>query len=160
MTVICDTVSENCTFCSLSRGFLAGFIATIFISIIIFIKDFLGIVPEFDLIYILNIAISQQISLSDSVLIGWVVHFIIGTVLGGGLFIILNQILPGKKQLIKGVTFGLIAWLFMMFVIMPLNNFGLFGLKLGVVVPTFLLGFHLVYGMIIGTVYKSLTLYE
>jgi len=82
--------------------------------------------------------------------IGWALHFMIGTVLWGILFALLYGRLPGKGALSKGVSFGILAWLLMMLMPMPMASAGLFGLKLGMVAPVMTLMLHLIWGAVLG----------
>ncbi len=156
MTIICESMPK-CILCHLTKGIFAGFVATIIISIIMIIKKVSGFIPELDPIHMLSITVSQRTVLPETVLVGWAMHFFIGTVIWGGSFAFFNQLLPGKQQIIKGLVLGVIAWLLMMFAVMPVNGTGLFGLNIGVVVPIVTLMLHLIYGAVLGGIFYRLT---
>ncbi len=121
------------------------------------IKKANGIIPDLDPIQMLSITVSQKTGLPETVLIGWAMHFFIGAVIWGGSFAFFNQLLPSKQQIIKGLALGVIAWLLMMFAVMPANGAGLFGSNIGVVVPVSALILHLVYGAVLGGTFYRLT---
>jgi uncharacterized protein DUF6789 len=147
----------ECFFCHLPKGIIAGFVATVVMSVMMMIKKATGVLPELDPIHMLSMTASQKMGLPEIVLIGWGMHFIIGAVIWGGLFAIFNHLLPGHKQIIKGMVLGTIAWLLMMVGAMPANGAGLFGLNISVLVPIMALMLHLVYGAVLGGTYQRLT---
>lgn len=85
----------------------------------------------------------------------WIAHFATGTIVRGGLFVVLNQHLPGNSQWMKGVLFGIGAWILMMIAVMPMAGTGFFGMKLGIMAPTMILVLHVIFGAVLGTVYPA-----
>lgn len=134
------------------KGILAAFIATVVMSFIIVLKTIFGIMPDFSVIKDL----SAYVGMPDNLLVGWLVHFIIGTFFWGVFFAILVPIIPGAFWL-KGFYFGIFAWLLMMFIFMPATDHGLFAAKLGFPVTIATLILHLVHGVIMGWVFGFLT---
>lgn len=88
--------------------------------------------------------------------VAWVMHFVIGTLFWGGLFAVLSNKLPGRNA-IKGILFGMGAWLLMMVTVEPMAGHGLFGLQTGKVIPVMSFMLHLVYGAILGVIYGKLS---
>ena len=76
----------------------------------------------------------------------------------GFLFARLNWLLPGRTGLSKGLTFGLIGWLFMGLIFFPLIGLGpfAFGVGLGIAPAMLSLGMVLTYSIVLGTVYVAL----
>lgn len=72
----------------------------------------------------------------------------------GIVFILYNK-LPGSP-VVQGISFGVIAWLLMMFIPMPMSGEGLFELKLGMMAPIITLVLHIIYGAVIDFTYKLL----
>jgi hypothetical protein len=91
-----------------------------------------------------------------NIIIGWVLHFGIGSVAWGGGFVILNNVLPGSGQVAKGVSMGIAAWLLMMIGPMPMSGAGPFGVSMGVMAPALTLVLHLVFGVALGFTFKKL----
>ena len=134
------------------KGMIAGFAATVVLSVIMVMAAALGLVPELDIIVMLRGI------LGAGPMLGWMTHILIGVVVWGWLFAALEPRLSGTSYWRKGMTFGVGAWLLMMIVFMPMTGTGLFGLELGIAVPitTFLL--HVIYGTVLGTVYAEFQL--
>src|SRR6516164_5338518 len=76
----------------------------------------------------------------------------------GFLFGRLNRLLPGRTGLSKGLSFGLIGWLFMGLLFFPLIGLGPFaiGAGLGIAPAMMSLGMVLTYSVVLGTVYVAL----
>ena len=87
--------------------------------------------------------------------VGYLLHLAIGTVLWGILFHKLNGTLPGGSQVMKGVIFGMGAWLLMMVLVMPMAGAGVFGMKMGMMAPVMTLMLHVVYGSVLGFTYNK-----
>lgn len=138
------------------RAMIAGFIATVVLSILMLVKSMMGVMPQLDLIHMLSDVARAYLGIEAGPWFGWVMHFMIGTVLWGLLYALLHRHLPGGSALAKGVTFGALAWFLMMLVPMPMAGAGLFGMKLGLMAPMMTLVLHLIWGAVLGTTYAGL----
>ena len=139
---------------SIKSGLTAGFAASAAIGALMVIKGQLGILPALNPIADIVAVADRYTGLQFPPSLGWVVHFFIGTVIWGILYTWIRKILPGPA-VVKGLIFGLLAWLAMMIVFMPVAGHGLFGLSLGIAVPGATLVLHLVFGAVLGAVYAS-----
>lgn len=129
-----------------------GFISTIVISLFMIIKIKADIMPQLNPIKILAMISHNMLGMPLNPLIGWIVNFIIW---GIAFFILYNK-LPGFP-VVKRISFGVIAWLLMMFIPMPMSGEGLFELKLGMMAPIIILVLHIIYGAVIDFTYKLFT---
>ena len=135
---------------NLKEGFVAGFVATIVLSALMIMKQMMGLMPELDIAKMLAGIVG-----APTPIVGWVIHFIIGTFIWGGLFTVFDARLPGG-HVINGMIFGTLAWVLMMVIAMPMAGAGPFGLNLGIMAPVMTLVLHLVYGAVLGWVYGAL----
>ena len=136
------------------KGVIAGFFATIILALILIAFNALGILPELDIVHLIDTLGSiQRVA-------AWVDHFIVGTLLWGPIFAAYESMsAPMRPRWQKGLIFGVITWLLMMVIFMPVIGGGsanLFGLKLGIVTTIGMLGMNLVYGLAIGVFYDLL----
>ena len=139
------------------KGIAAGFIATIVLSVLMVIKAKMGMMPQMNAIKTLTTMAHGFMGTSMTPLVGWLLHFIIGSILWGTLFAILFERIPSQAPAIKGLIFSTAAWLFMMIMVMPMAGAGLFGLHLGFGAPIATLMLHWVYGAVLGVTYGKLT---
>lgn len=135
---------------SITKGFVAGFVATIILSAIMIAKAALGLLPAFNAIAMLAGIVGGPM------IVGWIGHFIIGALLWGGLFGLLYGAIPGGSGVVRGLVFSVGAWLAMMILFMPLAGAGFFGLGIGVPVIVATLVLHLIWGAVLGTTYVRL----
>jgi hypothetical protein len=133
---------------NISAGLLAGFVATVVLSALMVVKGMMGVMPELD------VAAMIGMMMGVSVAVGWVVHFMIGTIVWGGGFALLYELIPGGSAVVKGIVFGVAAWLGMMIIVMPMAGAGLFGMNLGIMAPVMTLVLHVVFGAVLGAVYQ------
>jgi uncharacterized membrane protein YagU involved in acid resistance len=131
----------------IGRGIAAGFVATFVLSVIMLMKRSMGLMPELD-----PVAMISAMAGASSPVVGWIGHFVIGSIFWGGGFAIVSPYLPGPYRL-RGTIFALGAWLMMMMVVMPMAGAGWFGLGLGVMAPVVTLALHVVFGLVLGTIY-------
>ena len=68
----------------------------------------------------------------------------------------MSQYLPGSYR-VRGVLFAIAAWLGMMVVLMPMAGAGVFGLNRGMMVPVAALAMHVVFGLVLGSIYGLLS---
>lgn len=138
----------------MTRGILAGIVATIVLSALMVANAVWDVVPALDLIGFVAGALAT-IGLPDGATAAWITHVVIGVLVYGLAFTALEPILPGNA-FFEGIAFGLIVWLVMMLVLMPLSGHALFARDLGqpVILGTLVLG--LVYGVVLGLTYGAL----
>lgn len=138
-----------------ARSMVAGFVATVVLSLLMMMKSRMGIMPELDVISMLG-KMSQDMMGMGGAAVGWILHFMIGTVAWGILFALLYSILPGAGSVVKGISFGVLAWLIMMIGPMPMAGAGLFGLNFGIMAPIMTLMLHIIFGAVMGWVFARL----
>lgn len=138
------------------RSMIAGFVATVVLSVLMLMKGMMGLMPELDVIAMLSKMAEDMMGLGGAGL-AWLMHFMIGTVLWGILFALLYEKLPGGGAVAKGISFGVLAWLLMMILPMPMAGAGLFGMNLGMMAPVMTLGLHVVFGAVLGFVFRQLS---
>ncbi len=133
------------------KGVISGLFATILISLVILALNAAGILPQLDIVRLIDALGSIQIAAA------WVDHFIVGTLLWGPIFSAYDAMSsPTRPRWQKGLIFGTITWVLMMVIFMPVVGGGLFGLKFGTVEPIGMLGMNLIYGLAIGVLYDLL----
>ncbi len=137
----------------LMRGMMAGFVATFVVSMILVLRLAAGIMPWYDPIEIMNLAMQDAFDTPDSRELAWGIHFAVGTLIWGFLYGLVTPYLPGRTHLLRGLAFGLISWLVVMVTVFPLAGSGLFGLGFGAIAPLSMLLAHVVFGLVIGAVY-------
>jgi hypothetical protein len=137
-----------------TKGLEAGFIATIFASIILFAQQMLGFMPNFNLIDVLLTSAGTP----GQPLLGWALHFVIGVGLWGAGFAAFSPHLPGPHWL-RGLIFGALAWLAMMVAFLPSAGLPMFAAGMGIAIPLYMLAFHLFFGLVLGESYHLLLHY-
>ncbi|MDT8282338.1 MAG: hypothetical protein RQ982_05920 [Gammaproteobacteria bacterium] len=135
---------------NIKAGLISGFIATVVLSILMVVKEKMGIMPDINAIKMLAGMMSAPL------IMGWVAHFLIGTVIWGLLFAALVDKLPGSI-LSSAIIFSIGAWFMMMIGPMPMAGAGLFGLQLGMMAPVATLMLHIIWGIVLGVSYKRLS---
>jgi uncharacterized membrane protein YagU involved in acid resistance len=132
-------------------GLLAGFTATVVLSALLWLKSAAGLLPGLDTIELLADLAYRYAGLPASANVGWLMHFAIGLV-WGGLFGAIAERMPSEGYPVKGMVFGVLAWLLMMLVLMPVAGAGLFAMTIGLMAPLATLVLHLVFGAVMGFV--------
>ena len=139
----------------IGRGMLAGLIATLILSGFMLLKAAIGAVPQANAIQGLTKISTMYLGLPLYPWIGWIWHFVIGTILWGIAFAMVVPALPGSYWL-RGVLFSIGAWIAMMVIFMPLAGAGFFGFRLGIAAPITTGILHLIYGLALGLAYSWL----
>tara|TARA_R110000751_G_scaffold1278_3_gene4899 strand:- start:808 stop:1272 length:465 start_codon:yes stop_codon:yes gene_type:complete len=147
----------NFNISNITKGVIAGFIATLVLTALMMMKKMMGVMPELDPVHMMSVMAAQKMGMETNMMVGWVMHFMIGAVAWGGAFAVLNNILPTQNQMIKGIILGIGAWLIMMVGPMVMAGNGLFGLALGPMAPVMTFMLHIVFGVVLGLVYQKLT---
>ncbi|MDX2422279.1 MAG: hypothetical protein QNK43_06340 [Amphritea sp.] len=130
------------------KGIVAGFAATVVLSLLMMAKSMMGLMPEMNIIAMLGGMMGAGVA------VGWVTHVLIGSVVWGAGFAMLNGTIPGTSLLTKGIVFGVVAWVLMMILVMPMAGAGLFGMNLGIMAPMMTLVLHIIFGAVLGGVFS------
>lgn len=141
----------------ITKGLVAGFAATIVLSVLMVLKTAMGTMPELNLIVMLTGTANSIMGTPLTAAVGWVVHFTIGVVLYGFAFAFLHNKLPGHSETVKCITLGIIGWVIMMVVLMPIMGQGFFALNLGIIAPIMTLILHIIFGVVLGWTYAKLS---
>lgn len=132
----------------LTSGVIAGLVATIVLSVMMVLKGMMGLMPELDIISML------AGMMGASAVVGWIMHFMVGA--GYGIaFSQIYSFLPGNF-ITKGIIIGTLGWLVMMLMLMPMMGAGMFAMKMGMMAPVMTLVLHMIFGAVLGLVYKKL----
>jgi hypothetical protein len=126
------------------KGVVAGFIATVVLSIIMLAMDAAGMPPQYNIVTLIDNL--GSIGRGGA----WADHFIVGALLWGPIFAGFEASTAKAAPWFKGLIFGVIAWVAMMLIFMPVVGMGLFGSSLGIMGPVVMLIFHLIYGAVLG----------
>lgn len=89
------------------------------------IKSMMGVMPQLDVAAMIGMMMGVPVA------VGWIIHFMIGTIAWGSGFALLYDVIPGGSAIGKGIVFGVAAWLGMMVMIMPMAGAGFFGMNMG-----------------------------
>jgi hypothetical protein len=132
------------------KGMLAGFVATLVLTVLMLLNGAFDLIPQINIIRLLTTLGTLSVPSA------WMDHFIVGVVVWGLLFAVYDGAASWPAYWLKGITFGVFAWLIMMVAFMPLAGAGFFGAKIGITAPVGLLIVHLIYGVILGATYGLL----
>ena len=131
---------------------IAAFVATVVLSVMMLIKGAMGVLPQLDIAAML----ATMMGSPGSIGLGWLAHFVIGTVGYGVAFAVLAAAIPVRSPVAKGVVLGLAGWLMMMIVVMPMAGAGLFALNIGIAAAVMTAVLHVVFGAVLGWVFQAL----
>ena len=136
---------------SIRSGLVAGFVATFVTSALILMKNATGKLPDVHILKTWSALLGEPTHAA----VGWLAHIVVGVVVGGIAFALLSQRLPTRSFAIKGVIFGILMWLVMMFVVMPLAGAGVFATHQSGLAPVATLALYVIYGLVLGNFYRS-----
>ena len=139
------------------KGLVAGFAATVAVSILEAANLLLGPwAVSFPRL------LSVMLQTPDTMIVGWVAHFLVGTLVLGPLFAILCPRLPTDTAESKGILFAVGAFVAMGLIIAPMAGVvgerpvGMFFMQAGFGTFAWMIVTHAVYGLVLGNVYGRL----
>ena len=136
------------------KGFVAGFAATVAVSVLEIINMVAG--PW-------TVSFPRLLSVmlhTDSMAVGWAAHVITGTFILGGLFGMLCPRLPSTTPESKGIIFAIGAFVVMGLTVAPLAGVDALFLRAGFATLVWMVVTHVVYGIVLGNVYARLVARE
>ena len=139
----------------LIRGVVAGFLATCILFVLMLTKTWL---PQLDTITLLD-GIARGLAINAGLpapFAGWLWHFIVGSLIWGWMYAVMEPIVPGRRPWHKGLYFGLMVALLVWFAVLPLAGAGMFGTQPGFIQPVISLVQHLLYGVVLAVAFDRL----
>ena len=133
------------------KGMVAGFAATVAVSLIEAVNLFAG--PWVDPLPLFLAALLGQ---PGNLILGWGVHLVAGTVVLGGLFGLAYQKLPGATPESRGIFFAVGAWAALMVVVLLFGTYRTFSGTGGFGLLGWMLASHAVFGIVLGNVHARL----
>ncbi len=133
------------------KGMIAGFVATVAVSILEAVNLFAGRWVEPFPIFVAGL-----IGMPGNLMVGWIVHFIAGTIILGSLFGILCPRMPGQTPETKGIIFAVGAWAVLMVMVFLAGDPRMFRDSGGFGMVAWMLVSHAVFGIVLGNVYARL----
>ncbi|HET9000930.1 MAG TPA: DUF6789 family protein [bacterium] len=138
------------------RAMLAGLVATIIMSIVQAMAPMMGL-PRMD------IAAMVGSMLGGSLVVGWIVHLMMGTILWAAVYAYIVEPSLGGAPWVRGLTYGFLLAIFVLIIGFPVVGAmfpsftpkpGFLGMGLGGAMGTMgvIIG-HLVYGLVLGAIY-------
>jgi uncharacterized membrane protein YagU involved in acid resistance len=129
---------------NIGRTVLGGLAGTLAITFLMYVGGPMMGLPRMDIAAMLG-----------GMLGGWgmgmAMHFLLGAIIFPLVYaVVLFARLPGSPA-VKGILWGVILWVLAQMVVMPMMGAGVFGLRMGGIMPAFgsLMG-HVVYGALLG----------
>jgi len=140
------------------KSVIAGSAGTIVHFLFMHLKSWTGLLPSFQPYQSFQVALSHWVGANVPATVPWALSFLNGMTILGFLFARINRLLPGRNGATKGLTFGLIGWMFMGLIFFPLIGLGPFatGIGLGIGPALLSLAMVLTYSVVLGTVYVAL----
>ena len=137
---------------SITKAIIAGINGTIVMTLFMFMGNIMGIE--------MNVPKMLASMLGGNIIIGWVMHFMIGTTLAVSYGFLLYDRININKSWLRGAVFGIIPWLMAQLIVIPMmtqmNGMGFSaGLFSGsMLMATASLMAHLVFGTVVGFLYS------
>jgi hypothetical protein len=123
---------------TIGRGIVAGFIATLALSL-----------------FHEPLQLLAATTGTASPAVGLLFHFFVGTLIWGSLFGLLHDHLWGPSW-VRGIEFAVAAAAFVLLAVVPVIGAQKFTLMLGITAPIAIVLFHVVYGALLGGIYSHL----
>ncbi|MBI3181524.1 MAG: hypothetical protein HYZ28_05220 [Myxococcales bacterium] len=127
---------------NVKRAVIGGLAGTAAMTALLLTAPKMGLPP-------MNVGAMLASVMGGSLVLGWMGHFIIGTLLAMGYAALFAKRLPGPG-LVRGALYGLLPWLMAQMVVMPMMGAGLFSGSFLAAAGS-LMG-HLVYGGVLGAI--------
>lgn len=141
----------------IQKGMIAGFAATAVVAILEVAKLYLthstGALAE---VRIFPLILAAMVGMQGSYIVGWIIHFVAGTLILGPAFGILCPRLPTDTLATKGILFAVGAFILMSLTVAPMAGIGMFAMAAGFPTLIWLIAGHIVFGVVLGGVYGGL----
>ena len=133
------------------NGIVAGFVATVAVSVLEAINIFaLKMFDSFPAV------VARMFGMPNNLAAGWILHFVMGTIVLGGAFGLMYDKLPTKTPVAKGIAFAVGAWVVMLlYITMIIPQARALPSGSGSII-VWMLATHAIFGVILGHVYHKM----
>ncbi|MFO1098337.1 MAG: DUF6789 family protein [Xanthobacteraceae bacterium] len=140
------------------KALVAGLCGSVTHAALMFLKARMALLPSFQPYQSLQEGLSALVGSEVPAIVSWLLSFLSGATIVGFVFGLVYRLLPGKSGAMRGLSFGLLAWLLMGLLFFPVLHLGLFatGTELGLAPAIVSLAMLLTYGIVMGAVYAGL----
>jgi hypothetical protein len=140
------------------KSIVAGAVGSVVHLVFMYLKSRTGLLPSFQPYQSLQAALAARVGTNVPAIVPWALSFLNGMTVLGFLFARIKRLLPGKSGAAKGVTFGLVGWVFMGLIFFPAIGLGPFAVDVGSGFGPALLSLVMLqaYSIVLGTVYGLL----
>jgi hypothetical protein len=132
-----------------ASGVIAGLGATLTLTALDALRLTVGAGPDFDMLGLVRDAFALDIAGA------WAVNLGLGSLIYGPVFAALEPGLPGQWLAARGMVLGVVAWLAVSLIFMPLAGAAPFGIAAGLDGFCWGLGFHMAFGAALGIAYSA-----
>lgn len=137
----------------MARAIFASIIATLVATAFVYLNIRMSLLPRAELLTYIE-TFNARLGLPGTEQSAWVMHIILGTLIFGLLFAVLQPILPGRGT-VQGMWFGALTWLAMMLCFVPLTQHEIFGRDIGIIFAPVMLVYNLIYGAVLGMSFSA-----
>ncbi len=135
----------------IKNGLLAGFVASAVSSIVLTLLTAIATIPEFNFIQIQG----SIFGIGSTVAAAWATYFAVGLI-WGLFYTLIERYLPTASGVIKGALYGILVYVLVMIVLMPLAGVGFFLQNFGFMAALIVLISDLLFGILLGYFYEKL----
>lgn len=132
------------------KGIVAGFVATLVISVL----EAVNIFALNSMFQPFPGMVASLLGMDGNLAAGWAIHLFSGTFILGALFGVLCPRLPTDTAETKGIVFAVGAWVVMMLGVFFIGDSQVLGSNMATL--GWMLVTHIVFGIVLGTVYSRL----
>nr|WP_298158288.1 DUF6789 family protein [Brevundimonas sp.] len=104
--------------------------------------------------------VASLMGMPGNLVVGWIAHFVAGSVILGSLFGILYPRIPGQTAETTGILFAVGAWAVLMVMVFLFGDSRIFRGSGGFGMVAWMLVSHAVFGIVLGNVYARLVARE
>lgn len=137
----------------MARAFFASIIATLIIAALIYANLRSGFLPEFNVLGEIQ-AFNLRLGLPASFNAAWITFGVVGVLIYGIMFAVLQPILPGSAAS-EGIWFGVVTAIITMTVVLPLAGRTVFAADQSAVFIASMVVTNLLYGLIVGVAFDA-----
>lgn len=140
------------------RSVAAGFCGNLVHTVLMALKSWAHWLPSFDPYRDLQASLTAALGTSVPAVVPWLLSYFNGAVVLGLIYGLIYRRIPGGNGVVKGAIYGIVGWVLIGLLFLPLHGKGMFGIHagLGLAPAFFTLLMILTYSVTLGVAYAAL----